>query len=130
MIDREQRHRRVEVLLLLVEVEVHSAKIHLQFGGVLFLLEQLLLGFRLLPGLALFELLLGLASLTFLLFVLLLLLVILLLLHLAADGLWSANVAEEVHHGFGDFLVLTTAIVGLCSSHILPEKLRIVVSVG
>ena len=94
------------------------------------MLEQLLLGFRLLPGLALFELLLGLASLTFLLFILLLLLVIFLLLHLAADGLWSANVAEEVHHGLGDFLVLAIAIVGLRSSHILPEKLRRVVSVG
>lgn len=94
------------------------------------MLEQLLLGFCLLPGLALFELLLGLASLTLLLFVLFLLLVIFLLLHLTTDGLWSANVAEEVHHGLGNFLIFTSAIVGLCSSYILPEKLRRVVTVG
>ena len=93
------------------------------------MLEQLLLGFCLLPGLALFELFLGLASLTFLLLVFLLLKVIVLLLLLTTDGLWSANIAKVVHQGLGQILILTRSIVVIYSSHILPIKLGLVVAV-
>lgn len=80
----------------LVEIEIHRAEVDLKLGGVLFLLEQLLLRFSFLPGFPLLELFLGLASFPFLFLVFLLFLIVSFLLHRSADGLWSASVADEV----------------------------------
>ena len=111
MVDREQRHRRIEVFLLLVEVQVHRTEVHLKLGRVLLLLEQLLLRLSLLPGLSLLKFFLGLTGITFLFFVVFFFLVIQLLLLLSADGLWSAVVAEVDHVLLGEIRVLTCAII-------------------
>ena len=50
VIDREKGHRGVEIFLLLVEIQVHRAEVHLELGRVLLLLQQLLLSLSLLPG--------------------------------------------------------------------------------
>jgi len=87
-----------------MKIEVHGAEVDLQFGRVLLLLEELLLGICLLPGLPLFKLFLGLACLTFLFFVLLLFQIISILLHSSADGLWSASIAHVVQVLLGNRL--------------------------
>lgn len=87
-----------------MEIEVHGAEVDFQFGRVLLLLEELLLGFCLLPGLPLFQFFLGLASIAFLLLVLLLFQIISILLHRSADGLWSASIAHVVQILLGNWL--------------------------
>ena len=73
MEDGEEGHRSIEVLLLLVEVQVHDTEVDLQLGGVLLLLEELHLCFDLLLSFLALELLLGESRVLFLLLVLFLL---------------------------------------------------------
>ena len=71
--DGEEGHRSIEVLLLLVEVQVHDTEVDLQLGRVLLLLEELHLCFDLLLSFLALELLLGESRVLFLLLVLFLL---------------------------------------------------------
>lgn len=109
MEDGQEGHRGVEILLLLVEVEIHGAEVDLQLGRVLLLLEELHLCFSFLPGLALLELLLSLASLTLLLLVVLLLLVIKFTLHFSRNGLRCAVVMEVSFQVIGKILDVSIA---------------------
>ena len=124
MEDRKERHRCIEILFLLMEIKVHSAEIDLQLSRVLLLLEELLLSFSLLPGLALLELFLSLAGFTLLLLVVFLLIGVLLLLFLTRLGLGNASETEEFFSSCkdGNWLRLITA--SCLAFKLANEKLR------
>ena len=95
MMDRQQRHRRVEIFLLFMEVKVHSTEVNFQLRRVLLLLEQLHLSLSLLTSLPLLELFLGLACLSLLFLILLLFQVVKFLLSVTRDRLRCAVLVEE-----------------------------------
>ena len=80
MEDGKQRHGGIEVLLSLVEIEVHHTEVDFQFGRVLLLFQKLHLSLNLLLSFLTLKLFLSLSSILFLLLILFLLFFIVLLL--------------------------------------------------
>jgi len=128
MVDWKERHRGIEIFLMFVERQVHSAEVNLELGWVLFLLQDLLLLLNSQASLLLLKFLLSKTSLSFSFFVFFLLSFVDLSLFSATDRLRLTNMLKFLEF-VAEFFPLTS-LFGLFNAGSTENKSTSVSAIG